>query len=96
MPHFLGAIGGRPNHALYFMGCCDDHLIYLDPHTTQEAVTLPEEPPPSSAALPGKADRSYHTERAGRMDVDQLDPSLALVSFEKGAHSCAYLLLCAS
>ncbi len=38
MPQSLGAIGGRPNHALYFIGCCDEALIYLDPHTTQVGV----------------------------------------------------------
>ncbi len=71
-------IGGRPNHALHFIGCCDDKLIYLDPHTTQDAVGSVRNMTPG-----GVADRSYHTERAGRMDIAQLDPSLALVSRKK-------------
>nr|XP_046910240.1 cysteine protease ATG4B-like [Dermatophagoides farinae] len=39
-PQTLGILGGRPNHALYFIGCCGDDLIYLDPHTTQSNVHI--------------------------------------------------------
>ncbi len=78
MPQSLGVIGGRPNHALYFIGCSDDALVYLDPHTTQGAEELPSEKD-MNTGTPGEADRSYHTEGAGRMDIRHLDPSLALV-----------------
>jgi hypothetical protein len=34
----LGIIGGVPNKGLYFVGSCDDNLIYLDPHLVQTPV----------------------------------------------------------
>ena len=34
----VGIIGGKPNHAYYFLGCTDNELIYLDPHTTQQYI----------------------------------------------------------
>jgi len=63
-------IGGSPNHALYFVGCVDDALVYLDPHTTQKASLPPEDD-----------DDTYHTDRAGLMNLEQIDPSVALVRF---------------
>ncbi|KAI8515222.1 Cysteine protease atg4a [Branchiostoma belcheri] len=36
----LGMIGGKPNHAHYFIGYVGNSLVYLDPHTTQPAVEL--------------------------------------------------------
>ncbi len=53
---------------------------------TQDAQKVPSGRPEEeggASTLPGAADRSYHTERAGRMDIRQLDPSLALVSAER-------------
>lgn len=35
----IGAIGGKPNKALYFLGRINDQYIYLDPHKVQEAST---------------------------------------------------------
>lgn len=34
----MGAMGGRPNQALYFVGLQKDELIFLDPHLVQESV----------------------------------------------------------
>lgn len=69
MRQTLGIIGGRPNHALYFIGCVANDLVYLDPHTNQLFVDLEE---------PEADDSSYHCSRASRMDISQLDPSIAL------------------
>ena len=48
LPQCAGILGGRPNHALYFTGSCNGHLLYLDPHTVQEAVNM-DEPEVSSS-----------------------------------------------
>ena len=34
----MGAMGGRPNQALYFVGLQKDELIFMDPHLVQDAV----------------------------------------------------------
>lgn len=64
LPCSLGVIGGSPNHALYLLGVVEDEVLYLDPHTTQPAVS--------------SIDKSYHISRPGRINISQLDPSLAL------------------
>nr|ACO15144.1 Cysteine protease ATG4B [Caligus clemensi] len=71
-PQILGVIGGRPNHALYFIGYVDNELIYLDPHiSTQSASSTVD-------TFGGPQDQTHHTERAYRMDFKDLDPSLSL------------------
>ncbi|XP_076805946.1 cysteine protease ATG4A-like isoform X2 [Clavelina lepadiformis] len=70
----VGVIGGKPNHAYYFVGCsCNDSLVYLDPHTTQLYIKFPDV---DSKDL--FDDATYHCDCPGRMLVSQLDPSLAL------------------
>ena len=69
-------IGGRPNHALYFIGYVGDQLIYLDPHTTQPSCSLGKK----QTEAERDADKSFHTRCSGKLDMTQLDPSLALVS----------------
>ncbi|CAN7996714.1 unnamed protein product [Ixodes hexagonus] len=66
----LGIIGGKPNHALYFIGVVGEELVFLDPHTTQLACDLDVESPD---------DQSYHCAHASRMNISELDPSIALV-----------------
>ena len=77
----LGIIGGRPNHALYFVGFCRNDLIYLDPHTTQPMTDLDE----FSGSESFCDDLSYHCRSACRMDISQLDPSVSLCFFIKEA-----------
>ncbi|KAJ6657419.1 hypothetical protein lerEdw1_002478 [Lerista edwardsae] len=71
MPHSLGALGGKPNNAYYFIGFLGNELIYLDPHTTQVFVDSEED---------GTVDdRSFHCQQAPhRMKIMNLDPSVAL------------------
>ncbi|GAB6020169.1 Cysteine protease atg4b, variant 2 [Chamberlinius hualienensis] len=70
----LGLIGGRPNHACYFIGYVGKDLVYLDPHTTQQTVCLGCADPMCTKS----ADESYHCLHACRMDFTMLDPSVAL------------------
>uniref|UniRef100_A0A914X332 Cysteine protease n=1 Tax=Plectus sambesii TaxID=2011161 RepID=A0A914X332_9BILA len=69
LPHCVGIIGGRPNHALYFLGVVGDELLYLDPHECQPAVDLDEDE---------SDDSSYHCPFLLHMPFDRVDPSLAL------------------
>lgn len=100
-PQSLGILGGRPNHALYFIGCCGNDLIHLDPHTTQTAINIADDLKEfisttinstiedgelnkqencneQANMVIGLDDISYHCERASRMAITQLDPSIAL------------------
>ncbi|XP_071537688.1 cysteine protease ATG4B isoform X3 [Panulirus ornatus] len=74
MPQSLGLLGGKPNHASYFIGFMGDELVYLDPHTTQEAGSIGKKLTEEEVEL----DKSYHCSYAHRMPFDHLDPSLAL------------------
>nr|CDJ26740.1 cysteine peptidase 2 family C54 protein [Tityus serrulatus] len=67
----LGIIGGKPNHALYFIGVVGNEVVYLDPHTTQQATDI-------SLEIPN--DSSYHCPygNSRRMNLNQMDPSVAL------------------
>ncbi|CAF3986003.1 unnamed protein product [Rotaria sordida] len=74
LPQTLGCIGGKPNHAHYFIGYLEtDELLYLDPHVTQQHVDT----------TVTADDISYHCDRINRMKFSGLDPSLALAFARK-------------
>ncbi|CAJ0944995.1 unnamed protein product, partial [Ranitomeya imitator] len=76
MPQSLGALGGKPNNAYYFIGFSGDELIYLDPHTTQMFV--------ESEEAGTVQDHTYHCQKnPNRMKILNLDPSVALGFFCK-------------
>ncbi|XP_056005246.1 cysteine protease ATG4B-like [Ostrea edulis] len=68
-PQSVGIIGGKPNHAHWFLGYMGDKLIYLDPHTTQLSEDLDSQ---------DFSDESYHCPYPSTMNVMELDPSIAL------------------
>ncbi|XP_053555110.1 cysteine protease ATG4A isoform X1 [Bombina bombina] len=77
MPQSLGALGGKPNNAYYFIGFSGDELIYLDPHTTQLFADTEE----AGGAV---QDHTYHCQKGpNRMKILNLDPSVALGFFCK-------------
>lgn len=73
----LGVIGGKPNHALYFIGCVGEHVIYLDPHTTQPVSIVDGK----ELSYEKTADLSYHCPRASRSRILDMDPSVAVCFF---------------
>ncbi|XP_050528847.1 cysteine protease ATG4B-like [Daktulosphaira vitifoliae] len=72
-PQSLGIIGGRPNHALYFIGFVGNDVIFLDPHTTQQIGMLPNKDIETDL----KIDNSYHCQQVNRLPILNMDPSLA-------------------
>ena len=78
LPSTLGIIGGRPSHALYFVGYVGNEFIFLDPHTTQNVAELSSLSHETDDQFD---DSSYHCTYASRMDMSQLDPSISLCFF---------------
>ncbi|KAJ8964780.1 hypothetical protein NQ317_010015 [Molorchus minor] len=70
----LGVIGGKPNVALYFIGCVGKEVIYLDPHHTQRTGFLDHKETEEEIEL----DLTYHCKYASRINILKMDPSIAV------------------
>lgn len=78
-PYSLGVIGGKPNLALYFIGYVGNEVIYLDPHNTQRSGSIDSKESSDQIEL----DLTYHCKYASRMNISQMDPSIAVCFFCK-------------
>ncbi|GFQ81708.1 cysteine protease ATG4D [Trichonephila clavata] len=67
--HCIGIIGGRPKHALYFIGWQDDKLIHMDPHSCQPAIDVEKE---------DFNEKSFHSSSIRTMSFSEMDPSCAI------------------
>ncbi|KAK3596622.1 hypothetical protein CHS0354_039799 [Potamilus streckersoni] len=88
----VGLIGGKPNHAHWFIGYVGDEMIFLDPHLTQNSVDIDEL---------DSADDSFHCGHSSRMKILELDPSIALgyfceteADFDDLCHSIRKFIMC--
>ncbi|XP_034196057.1 autophagy-related 4a isoform X1 [Osmia lignaria lignaria] len=77
IPQSLGVIGGKPNLALYFIGCVGNEVIYLDPHTTQRSGSVDKKVEEDEIEM----DATYHCKFASRIPITGMDPSVALCFF---------------
>ncbi|KAG5877386.1 hypothetical protein JTB14_027997 [Gonioctena quinquepunctata] len=75
----LGVIGGKPNVALYFIGCVGKEVIYLDPHNTQKTGFVENKETEEQIEI----DLSYHCKYASRINILKMDPSVAVCFFCK-------------
>ncbi|KAG7311683.1 hypothetical protein JYU34_002736 [Plutella xylostella] len=73
-PQSIGVIGGKPNQALYLVGCVGDEVIYLDPHTTQKSGLIENKLTDEQKEM----DCSYHCKYASRIPILAMDPSVAV------------------
>lgn len=71
----LGVIGGKPNVALYFIGCVGKEVIYLDPHHTQRTGFVENKETEEQI----ETDITYHCKYASRINILKMDPSVAAV-----------------
>lgn len=73
-PQSIGVIGGKPNQALYLIGCVGDEVIYLDPHTTQRSGLIENKLTDEQKEM----DCTYHCKYASRIPMLAMDPSVAV------------------
>lgn len=67
----IGFIGGNNTKAFYFIGKCDDNIIYLDPHYVQETIPLN-----NLGAI--SACESYIPQDIYYMPINELSPSFTI------------------
>ncbi|CAD5215189.1 unnamed protein product [Bursaphelenchus xylophilus] len=83
--NFMGAVGGRPKHSLYFVGTSNDLLLYLDPHKTQPYTRL-------DGNESTKTWDTYHSSEKLFMKLSSIDPSLALGFLITSKEDCELLI----
>eukprot|EP01116_Phalansterium_solitarium_P017591 TRINITY_DN4377_c0_g3_i1.p1 TRINITY_DN4377_c0_g3~~TRINITY_DN4377_c0_g3_i1.p1 ORF type:complete len:348 (-),score=88.79 TRINITY_DN4377_c0_g3_i1:71-1114(-) len=67
-PQSLGIIGGKPRSAMYFVGCQDDNVFFLDPHTVQPSIQMNDH----------FSTESFHCPAPRKMPLNSLDPSMCI------------------
>ncbi|XP_071043438.1 cysteine protease ATG4D [Parasteatoda tepidariorum] len=79
----IGIIGGRPKHALYFIGWQDDKLIHLDPHACQPVVDMEKE---------DFNEKSFHSSSIRMISFTEMDPSCAIGFYFKREEEYQYFV----
>ena len=64
----IGFIGGKTSKAYYFIGNCEDNLIFLDPHHVQNAISIND-------IFVGNGSPSYKPNDIFYININELSPS---------------------
>ena len=67
----IGLIGGKNSRAFYFIGKCDNNLIFLDPHYVQQTIPL-------NILGTNQIGESYKPNDIYYMDISELSPSFSI------------------
>lgn len=71
----IGIIGGSGKSSYYIIGVQDDKLLYLDPHLVQKSVLISNY---DNTEINKEISDTCHPSSIISIDVDKLDPSLAI------------------
>ena len=69
-----GVIGGRPKQAYYLVGVQEQNLIILDPHNTQQALSLDE-------VVLQRHHTQLHEQTAKKIAFKNLDPTMTFAFY---------------
>jgi len=64
----IGFIGGKTSKAYYFIGNCENNLIFLDPHNVQNSISIND-------IFVGNGSSSYKPNDVFYMNINELSPS---------------------
>ena len=67
----IGLIGGKNSRAFYFIGKCENNLIFLDPHYVQATIPL-------NILGTNQIEESYKPNDIYYMDISELSPSFSI------------------
>ena len=79
----VGIIGGKPREAFYLVGVQGEQMIYLDPHTTLEAMSHDQIE---------EGYMTYHEGQAKKIPFSKLDPCMTFGFYIKSSEDFTHFI----
>lgn len=96
LPSSLGAMGGRPRMAHFFVGRQERGLLYVDPHVVQAAVTASDNNTDESVGAdggPSAASEAFrNAPKVQTIEVEHIDSSISFAFYIRSEEDLAELL----